>query len=351
MNVDSGETALFGHTLPVHLGDLPGEARAARSKCVWISFPWDGFLSVTGEERTEFLQAMLTQDLALPAGRTVPAALADRKGAWLADLWVHIAADHVRLHARRDQLDVVRSSLDRHRFASRVAWEDLGSPDDRTYHLCGPGSAAAAEQLGLDYLEGIREGGDLSADGASGVWLRVREISHADFICIVPGREARRFEGRLASLDPPVAPIGWNAFNLARIMAGTPWHGLDGGAHDLVPEIVPPDRVSLGKGCFLGQETIARVHHRGRVRRRLVRARIESLHLPAPGAEILANPGGCVGWITSAAFGPEGKPFALAFRRAGSPDEGGRLADGSRVHWLDLEEVVEVSRPAGAKES
>ena len=152
-------------------------------------------------------------------------------------------------------------------------------------------------------------------------------------------RWPRRSEG-LYEVDPSEADVAWQssrrprgllvgapeAFAAARIEAGFPLFGVDFNEENL-PQEVGRDvqAISFTKGCYLGQETVARIDALGHVNQRLVGVRFVGSDMPAGGLE-LTRDGRIVGSVTSAAFSPKfGLPIALAMVRRESNSPGTRL--------------------------
>ncbi len=116
------------------------------------------------------------------------------------------------------------------------------------------------------------------------------------------------------------------AFVTARIEAGTPLFGIDFDEHNL-PQEVGRDReaISFTKGCYLGQETVARIDALGHVNQRCVGVRFFGTVVPAAGAELSLD-GQVVGRVTSACFSPKlAAPLALAMVRREANASGTRL--------------------------
>src|SRR5207245_4046924 len=88
-----------------------------------------------------------------------------------------------------------------------------------------------------------------------------------------------------------------------RLKAGYPKYGVDVDENTIILEAGYKDAISFTKGCYLGQEVVARATHIGRVNKNLVQFQIESGHVPSPKSKINAN-GKEAGYITSAAFSP-----------------------------------------------
>ena len=119
---------------------------------------------------------------------------------------------------------------------------------------------------------------------------------------------------------------GREAFEAARIEAGFPWFGRDISDSNL-PQEVSRDKqaISFTKGCYLGQETVARIDALGHVNKNLVGLRFFNHDVPAPGLELSVN-GQPAGHVTSAAFSPRlAAPLALGYVRRGSTAPGSRL--------------------------
>jgi folate-binding protein YgfZ len=102
-----------------------------------------------------------------------------------------------------------------------------------------------------------------------------------------------------------VRAMGWAAFNTARIEAGRPLFGVDFDETILPAETSQINRaVSFTKGCYLGQEVVARMHARNQVAKRLVGFRMKADALPLAGAPILDGESNTVGVVTSSTVSP-----------------------------------------------
>jgi folate-binding protein YgfZ len=125
--------------------------------------------------------------------------------------------------------------------------------------------------------------------------------------------------------------VGNDAFTGARVEAGVPLFGIDFDEQNF-PQEVGRDReaISFTKGCYLGQETVARIDALGHVNQRLVGVRFSGTILPDVGTELLHS-GKKVGQITSVAYSPRlNAPLALAMVRRETNSPGTRLESGLR---------------------
>jgi folate-binding protein YgfZ len=110
-----------------------------------------------------------------------------------------------------------------------------------------------------------------------------------------------------------VRPIGWAAWNAARIEAGRPLFGIDFDSSILPAETGRfSQAVSVNKGCYLGQEIVARMHARNVIAKRLVGLRIDSGELPLAGTKIFDDKQNEIGGVTSSTVSPLLSGAALA---------------------------------------
>ncbi len=248
-----------------------------------------GVLAVTGVDRLEWLHALSSQDLEhLPVGVPTQTAVLSPHG-------------HVEYHA--DALD----------------------DGTTTWLLVEPGAAAPLAAF-LDSMRFLRrvEVRDDSARLATVTVTGDLEVPGA--VLVRPGRLGRDVlvdrEG-LAGLLAALPLAGHDAYEALRVAAGLARAGIDTDHRTLVHEIGWVGiAVALDKGCYRGQETVARVHNLGRPPRRLVLVHLDgSGHLvPARGAALELE-GRAVGTLTSVARHHELGPIGLALLRRSVPDD------------------------------
>jgi folate-binding protein YgfZ len=239
---------------------------------------------VEGPDAASFLQGLLSNDVeGLAPGAACAALILDAKGHVRADVRVHADGDGAfTLVLRPGLADEVAATLERYHFSEDL--EILGPEPTDLVTLTGaagmpPGLTAVA-------VPGSLPGAvDLVVDDAAAA---------------------------LASLGVEEAPP--EALELARIAAGVPVVGVDTGAATLVQEAgLQEEAVSFSKGCYLGQETVARIAFRGHVNRSL---RGLALGAPAAVGAALTRDGREVGRLTSTGVAPDLGPIGLAVIRA-----------------------------------
>lgn len=281
-----------GFTIPAYAGDPAEEYRAAREGAAVVRLPWLAFLAVTGRDAQGFLQGMLTQDMrGMEPGEVRHALSVDRRGHLIADLWVRRVvsgdpgADGFHLGVQYDRLPVLSAHLGSHRIMEVVEIR----PMDETGGFLLTGAA----------IDRVAEGLDLPA------W-RIVETGARDLLLAATETGAVR-----EVLARGAVAIGGATLNRLRVEAGRAWFGRDMDDGNLPMEVGLEDAISFGKGCYLGQEIIARVHYRGRPRRCLKGLRFAGGEPAPPGAAVRRD-GGDLGVVTSAAAVPGRDGLALA---------------------------------------
>jgi folate-binding protein YgfZ len=298
-------------------GDAAGELAAARRGATVADRSDLARLRVGGPDAVALLHRISTQDVrGLAPGRATRAGFTDAKG--------NVVAAFLLLRPREGPLEIVsdaglegtiRCWIERYAITEEVRLEG-GAP--AAFVLCGPRAAAVlGDAAGADLAalspDGVAEG---EAAGARLAAARIFPDPRAGFLVLVEEGEPRRaWEALVAS---GARPAGRAVLEALRIEAGIPAHGLELTAETNPLEAALEDAVSWTKGCFTGQETLARLRTYGGVRRRLVRLDLPG-DPPAPGSPVRAA-GREVGRVTSAAALPgEARSVALALVAADVP--------------------------------
>ncbi len=294
------------------------EYAAIRKAAVLFDEPHTDALVVRGEDRLAFLNSMITQKVAdLAPGSSAPSFWLNRKGRIDADLRVVAREDHALLLVDRHLAAGTAESLNTFIFAEDCAIEH----DAGAWHLVslhGAGALAAlAAAAGDPALADLRPGHNAACTIAGAGVVADRDDLTGDpgVRLIVPREHAASVYDALLSLGdtPRVREAGWFALNTARIEAGRPLFNIDFGPDTLPAETGLLDRrVDFRKGCYLGQEVVARMHARNARKRGLVALRIadpESGQAPLPGAgdRVFAKDdaaGEPVGAVTSSTVSP-----------------------------------------------
>ncbi|HEU4906037.1 MAG TPA: glycine cleavage T C-terminal barrel domain-containing protein [Solirubrobacterales bacterium] len=307
--------------------ELDAQYRQLREECGLLDRSARGKLIVSGGEAAEYLQGQLTSDVeALAPGEGQYAALLDRKGHMQADMRVlRTSPEELWIDTEPEALEAARRHLEMYKIGRDVAIADVSS-ERAMLSLIGPRSAEPAGTAPLP--EHASE-----ATAIAGVeCLAVGAAQGIDLI--VKAAEAERL--REALLGAGAAAVGPEAAEILRIEAGTPRFGAEMGPETMPAEAGIVERaISFTKGCYIGQEPVARLHYKGRPNRHL-----RGLELSAPAAPGTSLRLGEkeVGRVGGACVSPARGPIALAIvRREAEP--GTELAvgeDGVTARVVDL---------------
>jgi tRNA-modifying protein YgfZ len=268
-----------------------------------------GKVDVTGADAADYLQGQVTNDvLALSAGQGCYAALLDPKAHIAADMRILSAGPaDVWLDTEPDSLDTVLAHLRMYKIGRQVEVADR-TAERALLSLLGPASADVAARLA-----GVRppeaEHAWLEAAVAGTEVRLVVTGAGVDLLAPVSARDALWS----AVLEAGAAEVGAAAAEVLRVERGIPRHGVDMGPENLPGEAGIVERaVSFTKGCYIGQEPVARMYHRGRPNRSLRGLRLETA---IPAGEPLFAGEREVGRLTSAVESPRLGPIGLAIVR------------------------------------
>jgi tRNA-modifying protein YgfZ len=295
---------------------LAEEYRALKEKAVMGTVAARSAIAVRGKDRKEFLHGLFTNDIrVLTPGTGCYAAWLTPQGRMLTDLHVFELDDIVLLDVPAELSPAVLQRLDRSLFSEDVQLSDRSHTFTPVW-VHGPHAAMAVQKVlskssapdsWLDYQNERLEFG-----GAAAVLVRVDQLGVPGFgVYVDPALEADLRRALEVSGAPQVDSATLEA---ARIEAGYPLFGVDM-TEDTIPlEAGIEDRaISFTKGCYVGQEVIIRVLHRGhgRVVRKLVGLRLTGA-VPPRNAKIFAGDRE-IGWVTSTASSPGLGPIGLGY--------------------------------------
>lgn len=249
------------------------EYRALHTEAAWCDRTHrDARLEVRGPDAVEWLQGLLTQDVVrLQPGQGAHASYLTPQGRMVADLRVLRRADTFLLETAAVSRATLLSRLDQFVIMEDVTVSDV-SDGLGCLTVLGPraaASAAACTGMSVDELEALPELGHLPLD-LGGLVVRTDDFGLPGFDLIAPAESLGLWR---TLLEARIPSVGEAVLETARIEAGRPRYGVD--MHD---DTIPLEAglesraISFEKGCYVGQEVVIRILHRGqgRVARRLV---------------------------------------------------------------------------------
>lgn len=270
-----------------------------------------GVLSLRGGDAGKFLHNIVSSDVAgLATGGAQPSLLLTAKGkvVGLFRVWRH-GPEHLDLLVEAPCFPATKEALERYARVAKVPLEDR-SRELGMLLVQGPEAAGALEEaLACD----APKPGGVVETPAGNVLGQGSLASAPGFLLVVRREQARDAWERVleAARKRGGGPVGWHACEAARVRAGVPRFGTECTSESLPGEAGMEPAVSYAKGCFVGQEVVARIKNLGHVNRLAVRLAPEG---PCDEGEVLLADGKDAGRVTSVARGP-GVPGALGVVR------------------------------------
>jgi folate-binding protein YgfZ len=306
---------------------------AARRRVAVIDRNDRGLILLTGNDRASYLQGLLTNDIAaIRPGGGCYAAYLTAQGRMIADLLVYELGDLILVSVIAEVKDTVLARLNQFIFSEDV---QLGDVTDTFTGVAvvGPDAAGVVETVldgaSAEALRGLPEHGNMRAqfEGQSAIVLRVTDTGEPGYDVLVDRAQGPAL--RAALMKAGAVEIDASVAEALRIEAGVPvFH------RDMDEETIPLEAgiesraISLTKGCYVGQEVIIRVLHRGhgRVARKLVGVTLDGEAVPATGAVVHAD-GREIGHVTSSVRSPALEhPIALAYLHRDFVEAGTRVS-------------------------
>jgi folate-binding protein YgfZ len=277
-------------------------------------------MRISGPKATELVTGMVTNDVsALVPGEGQYAAALTPKGKIVADLRIFASDESLLIDtsaaAAPGWKEMVRKYVN-----PRIApYHDLTS-ELSDFGVFGPSARPVVSRVAdVDdrELAALAPYGHISRpfEGVTVIIARVPEIDLDGFEIFVPGEAAAAIKEKLEAAG--VFPGGRDTWEIARIESGRPEWGADMDESTLPQEANLDElgAISYTKGCYIGQETVARVHFRGHVNRFLRRLRFVTRPAPPRGAELVDETGKVIGDIRSSALSPRFGGVALGMVR------------------------------------
>ena len=311
---------LFGWQVVRTFSSVHSEYWTLQESGALIDLSCSGIFELKGDDRTRFLHGMVTNDIkSLTPGGGCHAAFLSPQGRMTADLHVFCAEDSLILTTEPAGRERLGPALRKYIIGDRSLLIDR-SEELALLSLQGPKAtellASMLSQplplkLSYDHFEAMLRGAktricrvDRTRAGGYDFIVERQNLPLVWHLILESGKN----EG--------VQPVGFESFNVHRIEAGIPWYGLDMDEHTLPIEAgLEKDAISFNKGCYIGQESVARITYRGHVNRKLVGLSLSG-NQPVSKGDKISKDGEEVGWVTSSAYSPNLKiAIALGYLR------------------------------------
>ncbi len=327
------EPTPLGWELPIHFGSVRDEYNALRQSCGLVDRSWVPTVEVTGEDRVRFVNGLVTCDVHAPGpGAGTYGFFTDAKGKVLADVAVLVEEDRLLLELSPGAAQPIVEHMRKYVITDRVEVREI--EEELCLAVVGPTAGRALDRLvgspvpRDDWhhrrIELLGHEVGVSSHPNLGVAAWILRIARDSAEALFRGLMARRSGGELPA-------VGHQATEAVRVEGGDFLPGIDLDPDTLPQETGYDEAISYTKGCYLGQEIVARIHYRGQVNRHLRGLRFEADEVPEAGSGISFE-GAEVGKLTSPIFSPQlGQPIGLALihRKASDPGTPVELASGA----------------------
>ncbi len=315
---------------PTDLGDWGAEYRALVERCALALRSERRIVRLRGPRRAEMLNGLVTNRVSGLETDGRHAMLLTPKGHVLTDLRVFPFGETLLLDVPHEGLTNLLAAFHKYLPPMHATHEDA-SDSLSLLGVYGPEAArAVVDLLGAAIPDRHLGCIEVEFEGLAALVVRNRRLAGDGVEIVVPRaaapRVVRRLLPALRSRDGGVA--GSRALDVVRVECGIPRYGVDISEANLAQETgLEAEAISYDKGCYLGQEVVARVHFRGHVNRHLAGFEFGA-DPPANGTVLHTADGKEVGLVTTAVESPEYGPIGLGYVRR-------EVAAGVELHWTD----------------
>lgn len=311
--------AVTGWEMPAHYGDVATEHRAVRQAVGIADLSHRGKLKVTGEDRVKWLQSVISNDiLPLQPGKGRYSSFLTHKGKMITYFRLYMQTESVMLEDVGEVGETTFQALRKFLLYGTKAKMENCAESWGLLLISGPKATHVVQSaFGVDVMD-LKPVDFVTAQiaGHHALILRTEETGEVDIEVLIPADSlvTAWTSAMQAGAKYGIKAIGAHAREALRLEAGIPKAG-----PDLNEEIVPPEAnledkaFSLNKGCYPGQEVVARMDTYGNVRRKLVGLVLKDSGVPLHGAKLYSGDRE-VGWISSAVRSPQlNKVIAFGF--------------------------------------
>jgi folate-binding protein YgfZ len=289
------------HATPLLFGDVPAEYRAGREGAALFDTTDRGRLSIHGAESTDFLHRLLANHVRpLAVGDGNANLLLSPKGKVLFDFELTRHADHFELSTGPGRAAPLLAALERYHFAEKLRLEDT-SPEHAPLELLGPRAPNVAEGAAGRTLQlAPFAWRDLPWRGGS---LRVQTVAGGIWRLDAGAQLAPQLWDALR--EGGAVPAGLVARDSLRVEAGRALYGVDVDENVYPQEAGLEGAFALDKGCYVGQEVVAKIDTYGGLNKRLLTLRVEHSDPVPRGTPLMREEGDTrreLGLVTSWAY-------------------------------------------------
>jgi folate-binding protein YgfZ len=294
-----------GWLLPASYGDVEGEYAAVRAGGAGlIDLSQRARIRVSGAEAVMFLNGLVTNDVkTLEAGAWMPAAFPNVQGRLLAHVRVLHVADGFLFDMEARTREAVLKTLERFTLAGDFRVSDV-TLEIVNISVQGASAAEIVSKVLGGEAAGVARGrvAGVEWSGQPVSVIRATHTAEDGFDLFTSAAQAQALWDAL--MKAGASPVGFEALEILRVEAGLPRFGVDIDETNVVLETGLDEAVSFTKGCYIGQEIIARIHWRGHVAKRLAGIMVDEDDAIQSGDKVRAMDGKEIGRVTSTVHSP-----------------------------------------------
>ncbi len=328
-----------GWSLAAHYTDPISEHHAVRNSVGIADVSYRSRHQLAGDDRAKFLHRIISNDVEnLSAGQGTYAMLLTHRGKIIVDLNIYVLQDTITIDTAPETAENVFTELDKYIIADDVELSNL-TDETGAIAVYGPKSSELVQSvLGMSDVANLQERHNCVSEADATfknaiVCVRTDTTGETGYMLytaadgLEPLWKALMTEGSQFN----VQPIGWNALESLRIEAGIPRFGTE-----LTDAVIPLEAelehaIDFEKGCYIGQEIVARMKYRGHPNRLLRGMEIDGSPASQDDSKLYPNAPVFngdkeVGWVTSTTFAPTlAKEIALGYVRIAVTEPGSRV--------------------------
>ena len=308
--------------IPSLFKDFASECEAVRKGVGILDLSSRGKIEVSGKDRISFLHRVLSNDIQnLGLGTGTYATLLNAQGKILADMSVYIFANTVLLETEAGLEKKVINLLQKLHVTEDIEFRDVTN-EWILVSLQGPKSEALVGALihGPVMVNQEFNHTNFTILDIPATLIRRSVTGEKGFHLLISKESGEPIVKRILEVGNlyGIKPVGYGAFEILRIEAGIPRYGIDMDENVMLPETgLETVAASETKGCYPGQEVVAKLKTYGGLNRKLSGLVFDKTHLPRTGDKI-SKDGQEIGFITSACHSPTlGKGIAFGFLKKG----------------------------------
>lgn len=317
--------------IPLHYGDLKAEYHAGLERAALMDRSHEGRIETTGRDRLELIHRISTNDLAtMAAGEGRPTIFTNANARIIDRAFVYNRGNEGLLLTEPGRGSALASYLQRNVFFNDdFRLNDL-SPATHLFVVHGPHADAVMEAWspGVSQLKAYFSA-EITVDDISVFVARRKPVSGAHWVIVSPAEQAASIWSSLleSGKEHGLISAGSLAYNALRIRAGLPAMGRELSVDYIPLEAGLWDEVSFAKGCYTGQEIIARMESRNRLAKLMVTLQLTA---PADAPADIRREGHKTGTLTSSVTTPDDEHLAIGFVKVSDALPGAQVVIGDR---------------------